>query len=168
MFSGVIPQNKYNECMPIAHTDVEVELKHEGSKAIIAGKTSVPFSTFVKLVLERKLGNILKNSGSDSIILDSELLTSLASAPQDSRESQTKFTLVTLGSGVLMGVFCFSLLQILLPMLGVTLMAKDFIVIDGVLVGIVILTALLDRVKRRKKADNITEAMERLTSLLSK
>jgi len=147
---------------------MEVDLKHEGSKAIIANKTNVPFGTFVKLVLERKLGNVLKNSGSEPIILSSDLLTELASAPQDSRENQTKFTLVTLGSGVLLGVFFFSLVQIILPILGITLVSKDYAVVAGVLVGLVVLIVILDRTKRRKKADKITETMERLTSLLSK
>ena len=147
---------------------MEVDLKHEGSKAIIAGKTSVPFTTFVKLVLERKLGNVLKNSGSEPIIISSELLTELASAPQDSRENQTKFTLVTLGSGVLLGVFIFSLIQIVLPIINIHLVPKDYVVIAGVLVGLVVLVVALDRAKRRKRADKITETMERLTSLLSK
>lgn len=147
---------------------MEVDLKHEGSKAIIANKTNVPFSTFVKLVLERKLGNVLKNSGSEPIILGSDLLTELASAPQDSRENQTKFTLVTLGSGVLLGVFLFSLIQIILPILGIALVPKDYAVVVGVLLGLVVLVVALDRAKRRKKADKITETMERLTSLLSK
>ena len=154
--------------MAVKNRDMEVDLKHEGSKAVIAGKTSVPFNTFVKLVLERKLGNVLKNSNEEPIILSSELLTSLASAPQDSRENQTKFTLVTLGSGVLLGVFCFSLVQIVLPILGVTLVSKDFTVIAVGLTGLVGLVLALDRMKRRKKADKITETMERLTSLLSK
>jgi uncharacterized membrane protein len=154
--------------MALKNRDMEVDLKHEGSKAVIAGKTSVPFTTFVKLVLERKLGNVLKNSGSEPIIMSSELLTELASAPQDSRENQTKFTLVTLGSGVLLGVFIFSLAQIVLPIININLVPKDYIVIAGVLVGLVVLVVALDRTKRRKKADKITETMERLTSLLSK
>lgn len=154
--------------MALKNHDMEVDLKHEGSKAIIANKTNVPFSTFVKLVLERKLGNVLKNSGSEPIILGSDLLTELASAPQDSRENQTKFTLVTLGSGVLLGVFLFSLIQIILPILGIALVPKDYAVVVGVLLGLVVLVVALDRAKRRKKADKITETMERLTSLLSK
>lgn len=148
--------------------DLEVDLKMEGSKAVIAGKTSVPFSTFVKLVLERKLGNVLKSSSEESIIVSSELLTALASAPQDSRENQTKFTLVTLGTGVLLGIFIFSLTLIVLPIVGITLGAQDYGVIVGGLVGLVVLALVLERLKRRKKADKITEAMERLTSLLSK
>jgi len=154
--------------MAIENRNMEVDLKYEDSKAVIAGKTSVPFNTFVKLVLERKLGNVIKNSSDEPIILSSELLTSLASAPQDSRENQTKFTLVTLGSGVLLGVFFFSLMQIVLPMLGVSLVTKDYMVMTGGLVGLVVLVLALDRLKRRKKADKITETMERLTSLLSK
>lgn len=152
----------------VKNHDVEVDLKFEGTKAMIAGKTSIPFTTLVKLVLERKLGNVLKNSGNEPIIMSSELLTELASAPQDSRENQTKFTLVTLGTGVLMGVFFFSLVEIAVPLLGITFIAKDYMVIAGVLVGITMLVLSLDRLKRRKKADKITETMERLTSLLSK
>ena len=154
--------------MTAVKKDLEVDLKMEGSKAVIAGKTSVPFSTFVKLVLERKLGNVLKSSNNESIILSSELLTTLASAPQDSRENQTKFTLVTLGSGILLGVFVFSLVLIILPIFGITFSAKDYSVIAGVLMGIVFLALILERLKKRKKADRITEIMERLTSLLSK
>lgn len=154
--------------MAVKNKDLEVDLKMEGSKAVIAGKTSVPFSTFVKLVLERKLGNVLKSSSEESIIVSSELLTALASAPQDSRENQTKFTLVTLGTGVLLGIFIFSLTLIVLPIVGITLGAQDYGVIVGGLVGLVVLALVLERLKRRKKADKITEAMERLTSLLSK
>ena len=149
-------------------SDMEVELKMEGTRAVIAGKTSVPFSTFVRLVLERKLGNVLKGSGEEPIVLGSELLTSLASAPQDSRENQTKFTLVTLGSGVLLGVFLFSLIQILLLAFGIASGVRDYGVVAGILAGLVVLVLILERLKRRKKADKITEAMERLTSLFSK
>ena len=140
----------------------------EQQTAIIEGKTSVPLRTFVKLVYERKLGNLLKTEGEEPIILASDLLTDLASAPHDSRQNQAKLTLVTLGCGFLLGVFCFSLVEIVLPLININLTREHYGAFIGILLILVFLVMTLEKMRRRKKDDKVTEAMERLTSLISK
>ena len=91
--------------------DLEVEVKTESSKAVITGKTSVPFRTFVGLVLQRKVLQLFKDWGEEPVILSSSLLTNLASAPQDSQENKAHLVTVTLGVGVLLGIFFLAALQ---------------------------------------------------------
>ena len=69
---------------------------------------------------------------------------------------------------MLLGVFLFSLIQIALLAFGIASGVRDYGVVAGILAGLVVLVLILERLKRRKKADKITEAMERLTSLFSK
>ncbi|HCI03610.1 TPA: hypothetical protein DE059_01655, partial [Candidatus Peribacteria bacterium] len=64
--------------------DLEVKVKEEKMKAIIEGRTAVPFKTFVGLVLQRKVFPLFKKWGDEPVIINSELLTTLASAAQDS------------------------------------------------------------------------------------
>jgi H+/Cl- antiporter ClcA len=148
--------------------NLEVDLTIEGSRAVIDGKTSVPFKTFVSLILQRKVLNLLRNSGENPIILDSELLTNLASAPQDSQENRTQLVLVTLGTGILTGIFGFSVAQAILLWSNIQLTMEHYLLLAGTLVGLTFLVAILDRMRKRPRGSNITEAMEQLASLLSK
>jgi hypothetical protein len=152
----------------LRNRDLEVELHHEGSKAIIEGKTSVPFKTFVQLILQRKVSQILKTNSEESIILSSNLLTDLASAPDDSQENRTQLVIVTLGVGILAGIFTFSILMVGLLSFKVALNRVDFLIVAVVLVSLAGLTSTMAKMKKKNRAQKIADAMERVTSMLTK
>ena len=148
--------------------DLEVKLKEEKMRTIIEGRTTVPFKTFVGLVIQRKVFPLFKKWGDEPVIINSELLTCLASAPQDSQENRSKLILVTLGVGALVGVFFFSVGQVILIAAGITLGMRDLLLIAGGLVGLTVIVNILDKIRRRGKGENIAEKMEKVASLLSK
>lgn len=154
--------------MPTETADLEVELHTEQSRAVIAGKTSVPFRTFVGLVLQRKVFQLFKQWDKEPVILSSELLTQLASAPQDSQENRTHLIIVTLGVGTLFGIFLFSLAQGALALTGYSLNAKELLLIAGGLVAIAVLGVVLARMQKLARAQRIADAMERTAQFLSK
>lgn len=159
----------YTENMArVRKRDLEVELKHEGSKAIIEGKTSVPFKTFVNLIEQRKVAPLVKTQGDEPIIIRSELLTDLASAPDNNAENRAQLIMVTLGVGLLTGVFCFAIAQICLMSFGIQLAWKDYFLIAGVLLGIALLTSIMAKMKRKNRTQRIADAMEYITSMLSR
>ncbi|MDD5469583.1 MAG: hypothetical protein PHO92_02165 [Candidatus Peribacteraceae bacterium] len=151
------------------HEDIEVEIKAGDNKAVIAGKTSVSFKTFVMLVLQRKVTTLFKEWGNDAVIVSSELLTGLASAPQDSQENKSQLVLTTMGTGVLAGVFILAALQLLLLVaLEITLSTRELLIVAGGLLGLAVLAAALMKMKRKNKSEKLLETMEKLSSLLSK
>ena len=158
---------QYTFSMPLQTPDLEVKLKTELSKAIIEGKTSVPFKTFVALVLQRKVLPLFKKWGDEPIVVNSELLTSIASASQDSQENRAQLVLVTLGVGVLVGVFAFAIFQIILGGIGITLGIRELLLITAMLLGIALLASILSRVQRKNRAQKIADTMEKVANLLS-
>ncbi|MDD4287006.1 MAG: hypothetical protein PHO20_03230 [Candidatus Peribacteraceae bacterium] len=148
--------------------DLEIELRTEQNRAIITGKTSVPFRTFVGLVLQRKVFQLFKQWDKEPVILSSELLTQLASAPQDSQENRAHLIIVTLGVGTLFGIFVFSLGQVVLSVLGYELGSSDLMLIAGGLVCLAVLTVALARLQKLARAQRIADVMERTASFLSK
>ncbi len=154
--------------MAIKTPDLEVKVKEEKARAIIEGRTSVPFKTFVGLVLQRKVFPLFKKWGDEPVIINSELLTNLASAAQDSQENRSQLVLVTLGVGALTGVFFFAIGQVILLAAGVTLATRELLIVAGGLVGLTILVSILDRLRRKGKGEKIVEKMEKVASLVSK
>jgi len=148
--------------------DLEIKLKEEKTRAIIEGRTAVPFKTFVGLVLQRKVFPLFKRWGDEPVIINSELLTNLASSPQDSQENRSQLVLVTLGVGALVGVFFFAIGQIILLAARITLATRELLLIAGGLVGLTIIVSVLDRLRRKGKSEKIVEKMEKVASLLSK
>lgn len=148
--------------------DLEIELKTEQSRAIIAGKTSVPFRTFVGLVLQRKVLQLFRQWGEEPVILSSELLTNLASAPQDSQENRTHLVIVTLGVGLLAGVFALAVGQVILLFFAVTLGTLELLLIAGSLLGLAILVSLLSKLQRLNRAQKIADTMERVATFLAR
>ena len=67
---------------------MEVEISGGDRRAVIEGKTGVPFKTFVALVLQRKVTGLFQEYGNRPVIVESEMLTRLASAPQDNPQNQ--------------------------------------------------------------------------------
>lgn len=150
------------------HRDLEVDLTIEGSKAIIEGKTSVPFKTFVNLILKRKVINLIKDSGDEPVIVSSKMLTDLASAPDDSTENRTQLIMVTLAVGILGGVFIFALAMIGLLSLRITLERFDFIIVAVVLLGLAGLAAAMGKTKKKNRGQKIADTMEHIASIVSK
>ncbi|MBT3293381.1 hypothetical protein HN512_00395 [Candidatus Peregrinibacteria bacterium] len=148
--------------------DIEVDLNIEGSRAIIEGKTSVPFQAFVKLILQRKISNLFKTHSEEPIIVESSLLTSIASAPNDSPENRAHLVLVTLGVGILVGVFISSVAIVALYSLNISFGRKEALIVAIVLLGIAGLTAILAKTKQKNRTQKIADAMERVASMLSK
>ncbi|MCK5019928.1 MAG: hypothetical protein KAS32_22930 [Candidatus Peribacteraceae bacterium] len=146
--------------------DLEVDLRLDGSKAIIEGKTTVPFKTFVQLILQRKMPNIVKENTDEPIILSSKLLTDLAAAPDDNREDQAHTILITLGVGVLAGVLLFSLLMVIFQLFNISFGQKEFLIVIGVLFGLIVLASATLKIKKRKKTQKVADYMEQISSLL--
>lgn len=148
--------------------DLEVDIGQAEAKAIVEGKTAVPFKTFVQLILQRKVTSLFEKWGNDPVIVSSELLTTLASAQQDNTENKAHLVLVTLGVGVLAGVFGFVMLQIFLGVLGVTIGTKGLFYIAFCLIGLAVITNVLARMQKRNKGEKLLESMEKMANLVKK
>ena len=157
--------------MPIISSkkNLEVPITIEHNRAVIEGKTPIPFQTFVTLVLQRKVFNLFKDWGKEPVIIDSELLTQLASAPQDSQENRSRVILVTLVTGILSGIFLFALGQLaLLGIFHIPLYRRDLILIAAGLLAFAVLTKFMMNIQRRKKSEKLTETMEKLAGMMGK
>jgi hypothetical protein len=148
--------------------DLEVNFKPEIGKAIIEGKTAVPFQAFVMLILQRKVFNLFKIWGKHQIIVDSELLTSIASAPQDSVENKSNLVTVSLGVGVLGGILIMSAVLVALKSLKVELMMQHLLLLIACILGLALLAYVLMKTRKAKKGEKLLETMEGLSSFLSK
>ena len=158
----------YNTAMATPDRDLEVNFKPELGKAIIEGKTTVPFQSFVMLVLQRKVFNLFKQWGKHAVIIDSELLTSLASAPQDSIENKSNLVTVSLGVGVLMGIALLAAVVLALRSLQIELTNQHLLILIAFILGLGLLAYVLMKTKRGKKGEKMLETMESLSSFLSK
>lgn len=151
-----------------AMDEVEVDITNSGGKAIIEGKTSVPFKTFVSLILQRRVQGLFKRTD-DIVIVGSDLLTALASAPQDKQEDRGKLVLVTFFVGILGGVFLTVATFLILMTLQIQPSMQDLGIVLGVIVGVAILAVLLQ--KGQKKSgfkDKLMETMEKVTDTVSR
>jgi len=145
--------------------ELEVQFKPETGKAVIEGKTVVPFQAFITLVLQKKVLQLAKTWGKHPVILDSELLTSLASAPGDSQENRSNMVMVSLITGVLLGITGLAILQIALLLVKIPLGYKELGIIAGSIVAVFLL--LMVAMKMRKpKSEKLVEAMEHVASFL--
>jgi hypothetical protein len=153
---------------PLKDKDLEVQFKPESGKAVIEGKTTVPFQAFVQLILQRKVLQLFKEWGKSPIIVDSELLTSMASAPQDSVENKSNLVMVSLGVGVLGGIVLLAAVQVALNTLRITLTMQHLLILIGIIAGLGLLAYVLMKTQRGKKGEKMLETMESLSSFLSK
>lgn len=149
--------------------EVEVEITNSGSKAIIEGKTSVPFKTFVSLILQRKVQMLFKTNQDDPVIVNSTLLTALASAPSDKQEDRSKLVLVTFAVGILAGVFLSVGVFLALMLLRITVEMKDLGIVLGVIIGVAVLGVLLQKSQKKSAfTEKLFETMEKTTDLISR
>ena len=150
-------------------TEVEVEISNTGNNAGIEGKTSVPFKTFVSLILQRRVQMLFKTNQDDPVIVNSTLLTALASAPGDKQEDKGKLVLVTFGVGILAGVFLAVGALLILMLLRIEVEMKDLGIVLGVIALVAVLGVLLQ--KNQKKSaftEKLFDAMEKTTDLISR
>ena len=149
--------------------ELEVEINNTGGKAVIEGKTSVPFKTFVSLILQRKVQVLFKRSSDDPVIVSSDLLTALASAPQDKQEDRTKLVVVTFGVGILAGVFLTVAIFLGLVLFKIQPEVKDLGIVLGVIAGIVVLGILLQKPQKKSAfGEKLHESMEKVTDMISR
>ena len=147
---------------------MDAKLKTDQGRAIVEGKTAVSFKTFVGLAQQRKVSSLFKSWGKDPVIVDSELLTDLASAPQENQENKEQLVVVTLGTGILTGVFIMAVVQIALAPWNVYLKERELLIIASVIFGLAVLVLALSKVRRKGKSQKITEAMEKVANVIGK
>ncbi len=146
--------------------DVEVDLTHENGKAVIEGKTSVPFKTFVGLILQRKITAFFKDNKDEPVIISSDLLTKLASAPDDKQEDRAKLVILALGIGMLMGVFVETAILLLMSSLNTHPSTNQLFLILGVLVGLVILGLIVEKVQNTNVKQVVYDRVEQINNML--
>jgi Flp pilus assembly protein TadB len=149
--------------------EVELDIPQGTSRAVIEGKTIVPFKTFVSLILQRKVQTVFKKNQDDPVIVNSDLLTALASAPEDKQEDRGKLVLVTFAVGILAGIFLAVAVLLGLLLFQITPTMQDLGIVLGVIVGVAILGALLQ--KSQKKSgfkEKLYETMEKTTEMISR
>ncbi len=145
-----------------------MRFKPESGKAIIEGKTVVPFQAFIALILQRKVTNLLKVWGKTPIIVDSELLTSLASAPQDSQENRSNLVLVSIVAGILGGVTGFAIIQLALLALQFPLGYKELGTVVGSVFFLFVLVISMMKGQKKPKGEKLLEVMEKAAGLVGK
>lgn len=148
--------------------ELEVSFKPETGKAVIEGKTAVPFQSFVTLILQRKVQTLFKDHGKNSVVVSSDLLMRLASSPQDSHENRGHLVLVSLGLGAVGGVAVFSAVQLVLLLSDFPLTWKEHAIIVGCIAGVALLGALLMYIQKMPKSDKLTDSVENIARFLGK
>jgi predicted secreted protein len=149
--------------------ELEVEISTPGNKAVIEGKTSVPFKAFVSLILQRRVQVLFKRSSEDPVIVSSDLLTALASAPQDRQEDRTKLVTVTFGTGIVAGVFFTVAVFLGLLLFKIQPGVKDLGIVLVVIAGIAVLGVLLQKPQKKSMfGEKLLESMEKVSDLISR
>lgn len=152
----------------ISSSELEVQFKPETGKAVIEGKTVVPFQAFVALILQRKVTTLLKTWGKHPVVIESELLTSLASAPQDSVENKANLIFTSLMTGALGGITVFAAIQLGLLFVKIPLGIKELSIIVGSVMVLVLLMVMAMKTRSKPKSEKLVETMEGVSSFLSK
>lgn len=147
-------------------SELEVQFKPESGKAVIEGKTVVPFQAFVTLVLQKKVLQLSKVWGKHPVIIDSELLTSLASAPGDSQENRSNMILVSLAVGVLLGITGFAVVQIALLLVNIPLGYKELGIVAGSIVVVIGLLVMMMKMRKMPKGEKLVETIESVASFM--
>lgn len=152
----------------ITTEDLEIDITNESVKAIIKGKTGVPFKTLVKLILQRKVTALFEKWGNDAIVINSELLTDLASAPQDNEDNRMHMIYVTFAVGMFAGIFTFVLLQLILLVANIQLFMENLLFILLTMLGVMLIGWVTIKARRRPKGTKLYDAMESIASVVPK
>ncbi len=152
----------------MSHSDneLEVQFKPETGKAVIEGKTVVPFQAFITLVLQKKVLSLTKQWGKHPVIIDSELLTSMASAPSESQENRSNMIMVSMVIGCLFGITGFGVVQILLLLLKVSLGYRELGILVGSIVVVMLLLMAVMKMRKLPKGEKMVETIEGIASFL--
>jgi uncharacterized membrane protein YqjE len=153
----------------MSHTDsneLEVQFRPDTGKAVIEGKTVVPFQAFITLVLQKKVLQLSKVWGKHPVIIDSELLTSLASAPSDSQENKSNMIMVSLIVGVLLGITGFAVIQIVLLLIKIPLGYRELGIVAGSIVAVMLLLMAVMKMQKLPKGEKLVENIESISSFL--
>lgn len=150
------------------NSELEVHFKPESGKAVIEGKTVIPFQSFVALILQRKVTSLFKTWGKHPVIIESELLTSLASAGQESQENRSNIILVSIVAGILIGVAGFAAVQAGLLFGDIRLELNELGIIVGSIVLLIALLYVMMKTQKRPKGEKLVETIENVSSFLSK
>lgn len=148
-------------------SEVEVDLS-DGGKAVIEGKTSVPFKTFVGLILQRKVQTLFKKCQEEPVIVSSELLTQLASAPNDSQEDRSKLVLVTFGVGIICGIFLAVVGLLVLLLLKVQPTITHYAIAVGIMLLLGVIVSVLQRMQLGSTKQKLYDSMEKMTDFVSR
>lgn len=151
------------------NSDVKVNLKTpQGEQAIIEGKTSVPFGAFTKLILKKKIQGLLKEWQEEPVIITSDLLTKIASAPGDTTEDRSKVILTALVIGLVGGIFLSAAAIVTLGAMGVAIGTKELLVALGVLLVVAVAVFGATQVHARKVKEKFIERIEHVADVFSK
>ncbi len=149
--------------------DVKLNIKTpSGEQAIIEGKTAVPFATFMKLMLQKKLQPLVKDWQSEPVIISSDLLTKIASAPAESLEDRSKVLLTACVIGFCGGFFVAAFAIVVLGMMGVEIGQKELLVALTVLLVIALVVYSALQVHTRKIKEQFIEKIERIADMFSR
>lgn len=148
--------------------DVQLSLKTtQGDKAIIEGKTSIPFGSFVKLILKRKV-QTLRDFQDEPIILSSNLLTHLASAPEDSHEDTSKVILTALLIGFCFGMFLTAFTLIFSSLFGIEIGVSELLTGLLVLLAVALAVYASLKISSHKMKQQLIEKVEEIAGLFAK
>lgn len=149
--------------------DLEVKFRADApGKTVIEGKTAVPFQSFVTLILQRKVMPLLKERGREPVVVGSELLTALASAPQDSVENRTHIIIVTFGVGIVAGIFVSAGVELAFINLDVILGPREYLLTMGGIFAVAMLGLALAKIQARRGGERLAETMEKIAGFLGK
>ena len=149
--------------------EVEVDIASTGGKAVIEGKTAVPFKTFVSLILQRKVQSLFKTSQEEPVIVGAELLTKLASAPEDKQEDRSKLIMVTFFTGLIGGIFISAAILLGLALFDYRPDNKDLLIVLGAIGVVFIIVLAMQKTKKKSPfAEKLQESMEKMTDMISR
>jgi uncharacterized membrane protein YqjE len=135
---------------------------------VIEGRTSVPFKTFVGLILQRKVQALFKKCQDEPVIVSSELLTQLASAPNDSQEDRSKLVLVTFGVGIICGIFLALVGLMVLLLLNVQPTLTHYAIAVGIMLVLGVIVSVLQRMQLGSTKQKLYDSMEKMTDFVSR
>jgi hypothetical protein len=137
-------------------------------KVVIEGKTGIPFGVFVKLILKRKVQVLFRKWQEEPVILSSELLTSIASAPEDTPEDRSKVTLTALVLGCCLGMFLTATVLVLLASIGIVVGMRELLTGLGVLLFLAIAVYAAMKIQVHRIRQDVVDTVERVADVFSK
>lgn len=148
--------------------DVQVAMKGRSEHAVIEGKTAVPFGSFMKLIQNRKVQSLMKKWQNESVVLSSDLLTHIASAPGESHEDRSKVILTAMVIGLAFGIFVTGVAIFFMGSLGYTIGQRELIAGMGVLLVLAIAVYSAMRMQSSNMKQDLIEKIEKISDVFSK